>query len=101
MYNIIFPFFILSFSLFSHSQKPLSPFIKNGSLQNLAIAVTDLIWELFFVRFSLEILGVKMGMKRLLVFFFNLICVGGGFEGCRRVGGVWAVLCWWFWSLLA
>jgi hypothetical protein len=38
-----------------------------------AVSFSDLIWELFFVRFSLEIPGVKIGMKRLLVFFF-LLC---------------------------
>ena len=36
----------------------------------VAVSFSDLIWELFFVRFSLEIPRVKIGMKRLLVFFF-------------------------------
>ena len=160
MYNIFFTFFSPSFSLFSHSQKPLSHFWKKWvSLRNIVVAATpnlqsllpssrchenhllpqlsssnsksdlgiilriwfgyyltivsfsDLIWGLFFVRFSLETPRVKMGMKRLLVFFIFLfvgmnrlwrwICVCGGFESCRREGGVWAVLGWWFWRLMA
>uniref|UniRef100_A0A2N9IKD3 Uncharacterized protein n=1 Tax=Fagus sylvatica TaxID=28930 RepID=A0A2N9IKD3_FAGSY len=38
----------------------------------------------------LKVAGVRVGR--------GLCCVGG-FEGCRREGGVWAVLCWWFWRL--
>ena len=64
----------------NHLLPPLSSSISKSDLGIIlrirfryylaAVSFSDLIWEFFFVRFSLEIPGVKMGMKRLLGFFY-------------------------------
>ena len=119
-------------TIFCHRSPHQSPRVIWVLFWKLDLSIIWLLFlsQIWFGSFSLEILGVKMGLKRLLGFFVFIwfmgmkrlwrwfrvfvvvlkvagvtvghrLCWVGGFEVFRREGGVWAMLCWWFWRLPA